>query len=77
MKVIANAFGERAVLKLMYGALIRSAETWRRTTISAFEARQLAAIKEELDVDHERRHAPAATSRESASRSRVSSKKKT
>src|SRR4029450_8481245 len=29
MKIVANAFGERAVLKLMYAALIRASETWR------------------------------------------------
>jgi transposase-like protein len=28
-KVIPHAFGERAVLKLMYAALIRAAERWR------------------------------------------------
>jgi Transposase, Mutator family len=29
LKIIPNAFGERAVLKLMLGALIRAAERWR------------------------------------------------
>jgi transposase-like protein len=29
MKIVANAFGERAVLKLMYAALIRASESWR------------------------------------------------
>ena len=29
LKNIPNAFGERAVLKLMFGALIRAAERWR------------------------------------------------
>ena len=29
LKIIPNAFGERAVLKLMFGALIRAAEQWR------------------------------------------------
>ena len=29
LKIIPNAFGERAVLKLMFGALIRAAERWR------------------------------------------------
>jgi transposase-like protein len=28
-KVIPHVFGERAVLKLMYAALIRAAERWR------------------------------------------------
>jgi transposase-like protein len=29
-KVIPHAFGERAVLKLMYAALIRASQTWKR-----------------------------------------------
>ena len=32
MKVIANAFGERPVLKLMYAALIRATAEWRGLT---------------------------------------------
>ena len=77
MKAVVHAFGERAVLKLMYAALIRSAESWRGITISPFEARQLSVIREELDQNHERRQAPAIPSRKAASRSHVSSAKKT
>jgi putative transposase len=38
LKIIPNAFGERAVLKLMFGALIRAAErnrssTWTRPSL--------------------------------------------
>jgi len=40
-KVIPHAFGERAVLKLMYAALIRAAERWRGIRITEFEQRQL------------------------------------
>jgi hypothetical protein len=29
LKIIPNAFGEHAVLKLMFGALIRATERWR------------------------------------------------
>jgi transposase-like protein len=29
-KVIPHGFGERAVLKLMYAALIRASQTWKR-----------------------------------------------
>jgi hypothetical protein len=47
--VIPHAFGERAVLKLMYGALIRAAERWRDLRVTEFELRQLKAICEELD----------------------------
>jgi hypothetical protein len=48
-KMIPRAFGERAVLKLMYTALIRAAERWRGIRITEFEQRQLKAIRGELD----------------------------
>ena len=64
-KVIPHAFGERAVLKLIYAALIRAAERWRGIRISEFEQRQLRAIREELDKDFAARNAPAATAPQS------------
>ena len=36
-KAIPHAFGERAVLKLMYAALIRAAERWRGLRTTEFE----------------------------------------
>ena len=36
LKIIPNAFGERAVLKLMFGALIRAAERWRSVKVTAY-----------------------------------------
>jgi putative transposase len=53
LKFIPNAFGERAVLKLMFGALIRAAERWRSIKVTEFERRQLAAVKKELDQEYE------------------------
>src|SRR5262249_62204758 len=44
-KVIPHAFGERAVLKLMYAALIRAAERWRGLRMSGFQRRQLIALR--------------------------------
>jgi putative transposase len=70
-KVIPHAFGERAVLKLMYAALIRASETWKRVVISEFELRQLEQLREHLNRLHAERTAPVA---KSASRSRISSK---
>ena len=64
-KVIPHAFGERAVLKLMYAALIRAAERWRGIRISEFEQRQLKVIREEIDKDFAARNAPAATAPQS------------
>jgi hypothetical protein len=37
LKIIPNAFGERAVLKLMFGALIRAAERWRSIKVTEFD----------------------------------------
>jgi Transposase, Mutator family len=51
-KVIPHAFGERAVLKLMYAALIRAAERWRGLKMTEFEQRQLQAIRDELNRAH-------------------------
>src|SRR5262249_2931362 len=53
LKIIPNAFGERAVLKLMFGALIRAAERWRSVKITEFERRQLAAVREEIKQEYE------------------------
>lgn len=58
-KVIPHAFGERAVLKLMYAALIRASETWRRAVISEFELKQLNQLREHLNASHAERTAPA------------------
>ena len=53
LKIIPNAFGERAVLKLMFGALIRAAERWKSIKFTEFERRQMAAVKTELDQEYE------------------------
>jgi transposase-like protein len=73
-KVIPHAFGERAVLKLMYAALIRASETWKNIVITQFELRQLEQLREHLNERHAERTAPAV---KSASRSRISSKART
>jgi transposase-like protein len=60
-KVIPHAFGERAVLKLMYAALIRAAEHWRGIKFSEFERRQLRALREEIDNQFAARNAAVTT----------------
>ena len=40
LKIIPDAFGERAVLKLMFGALIRAAERWKSIKVSEFGAEE-------------------------------------
>jgi hypothetical protein len=44
--------GERAVLKLMFGALIRAAERWR-WMVTEFEHRQITAVRKELGQEYE------------------------
>ena len=53
LKIIPNAFGEKAVLKLMFGAMTRAAERWRSIRITEFERRQMAALRHELDHDYQ------------------------
>src|SRR5262249_23263933 len=76
-KVIPHAFGERAVLRLMYAALIRAAERWRGLRTTEFERRQLIAIRNELDCAHGEQTAPAVSANATASPSRLSSKTRT
>ena len=73
-KVIPHAFGERAVLKLMYAAPIRAAERWRGIRITEFERHQLKAIREEVDIAVAARTAPATTATVTAAPTRLSSK---
>lgn len=76
-KVIPHAFGERAVLKLIYAALIRAAERWRGIRITEFEQRQLTAIRDELNTDFAARTSPLANTTVTASPTRLSSKDRT
>ena len=76
-KVIPHAFGERAVLKLVYAALIRAAERWRGIRITEFERRQLKAIRDEIDHDFTARNAPATGPMVTAAPTRLSSTDRT
>ena len=75
--MIPHAFGERAVLKLMYAALIRAAERWRGIRITEFELRQLRAIRDEIDKDFTARTAPLTSATVTAAPTRLSSKDRT
>ena len=77
MKIVANAFGERAVLKLMYAALIRASESWRGIVVKPLERKQLQAIGEELDAEYRKHHEPTTASVAAVSPSRKSSKNRT
>ena len=77
LKIIPNAFGERAVLKLMFGALIRAAERWRSVKVSEFERRQMAAIRGELDQEYEAIAGLGRQSTKDATRVKISSSSRT
>ena len=55
LKIIPNAFGEKAVLELMFGAMIRAAERWRAIRVSELERWRAIRVSE-----LERRQMPAA-----------------
>ena len=77
LKIIPNAFGEKPVLKLMFGAMIRAAERWRAIKVTDFERRQMAAVRQELDQEYQAAAtAPNAPSAGSASNG-ISSRSRT
>ena len=67
LKIIPNGFGEKQVLKLMFGALIRAAERWRGLRFTEFELRQIAAVRKELDDEYQVSTTPLATSSQTPS----------
>lgn len=73
-KVIPHAFGERAVLKLMYASLIRAGQTWRKVVISEFELKQIDELQDILNEEFKQRTASVVSS---ASRQRIYSKDRT
>jgi putative transposase len=74
MNAAGTLFGERAVLKLMFAALVRASDRWRGIRITEFERRQLEKLREQLVSDHRQRQAPAATTK---TPSHISSKPRT
>ncbi|MFL5214471.1 MAG: transposase, partial [Microvirga sp.] len=61
LKIIPNGFGEKPVLKLMFGALVRAAERWRGLRFTEFELRQIAAVQKDLDAEYEATRSDRAT----------------
>lgn len=72
-KTIPHAFGERAVLKLMFASLDRASRTWQRVTITDFERRQLETIRENIHREFDEKRQLT----KSVSHSNFYSKKKT
>jgi putative transposase len=77
LKIIPNAFGEKAVLKLMFGALTRAAERWRSVKVTEFERRQLTAIRNELDQEYETQVGLEMKSSKGAAQAKISSNSRT
>ena len=77
LKIIPNAFGERAVLKLMFGALTRAAERWKSIKFSEFERRQLSAVEKELDQEYEAQVDLSRKSSKDAAQTKISSSAQT
>lgn len=70
-KVLPHAFGERPMLKLMFAAVIRSAEKWRKLKVTNFEQEQLRQLRQEMNENFKRRHIPAVTPAPSSFSSKV------
>jgi transposase-like protein len=77
LKIIPNAFGERAVLKLMFGALTRAADRWKSIKFSEFERRQLSAVEKELDQEYEAQVDLGRKSSKGAAQTKISSSAQT
>lgn len=73
-KVIPHAFGERPVLKLMFSALTRASQSWRRIVITEFELKQLAELRQQLKTEDRPKASPQNLC---ASRLQFSSKNRT
>ena len=77
LKIIPNAFGEKPVLKLMFGAMIRAAERWRPIKITLFERRQMEATRKELDQEYEAHNGLAKQTSKEAIVNNLSSRNRT
>lgn len=77
LKIIPNAFGEKPVLKLMFGAMIRAAERWRAIKVSDLERCQMRAVREDLDHEYQATDGLNTTASANASPSQLSSTSRT
>ena len=75
--IIPNAFGEKSVLKLMFGAMIRATERWRAIRVSELKCRQMRAAREELDREHEAQDGLATKTSAPARQDEISSTSRT
>ncbi len=77
LKIIPNAWGERPVLKLMFGAMTRAAERWRSIRFTDFERRQIAEVRKDLDAEYKASDTTSPASRQAPAIDRISSTSRT
>jgi putative transposase len=77
LKIIPNAFGERPVLKLMFGAMTRAAERWRAIRFTEFERRQIDAVRQDLNTEYETENTASKASQHRRPASEISSSSRT
>ena len=76
-KIIPNAFGERPVLKLMFGAVTRAAERWRSIRFTEFERRQTDAVRKELSEEYKTADTTSPTAQQAQPVTAISSTSRT
>ena len=52
LKIIPDAIGVKPVLKLMFAAMIRTAERWRSLQLTGFERRRMGTLRRELNQNY-------------------------
>lgn len=77
LKIIPNGFGERPVLKLMFGAMIRASQRWRSIKVTEFERSQMTALRAELDNEYRDRIGLGTAPSDDAKQSKISSRNRT
>lgn len=77
LKIIPNGFGEKPVLKLMFGAMIRASERWRSIKVTEFERSQMAALRAELDNEYQDRNGLGKAASDNAHQAEISSRNRT
>lgn len=77
MKAAITVFGEKPVLKMMFGALSRSTRRWAGVQITDLERAQLLRLRKELKEEFQERNAPVVKTKAKSSPKRFSSKNRT
>ena len=70
---ITRQSGEKPVLKLVFGAMMRAAKHWPAVRVSELERRQMRATREELNQEYEAAHGLKAKTSAAAHQARISS----